>query len=127
MREFSDGNSLRFHDKFSDRGGESMEIEVERDNMNPLLKRRELYLMVRYENSPTPSRKAVREKIAGLFNVDLDRIVVSYMKPQFGKSEAVCYVKIYNSSEDLLKTEPKYVITRNFEAEEGEGEEEGEA
>jgi|Deesub1362A_J573_1020465.scaffolds.fasta_scaffold00235_60 small subunit ribosomal protein S24e len=94
-----------------------MEIEVERDNTNPLLKRRELHLRLRYEKDPTPSRKAVREKVAGLFNVSLDRIVVSYIKPQFGKSEAICYVKIYESNEDLLKTEPKYVITRNFEAE----------
>jgi small subunit ribosomal protein S24e len=91
-----------------------MEIEVEMDNSNPLLKRRELYLRLKYEKDPTPSRKAVREKIAGLFNVSLDRIVVSYIKPQFGKGEASCYVKIYDSSEDLLKTEPNYVIARNF-------------
>jgi small subunit ribosomal protein S24e len=95
-----------------------MEIEVEMDNSNPLLKRRELYLKLKYEKDPTPSRKAVREKVAGLFNVNLDRIVVSYIKPQFGKSEAACYVKIYDSNEDLLKTEPKYAIARNFPAEE---------
>ena len=99
-----------------------MEIEVERDNVNPLLKRRELHLRLKYEKSPTPTRKAVREKVAGLFNVSLDRIVVSYIKPHFGKSEATCYVKIYDSNEELLKTEPKYVIARNFPAE-AEGEE----
>ncbi len=101
-----------------------MEIEVERDNVNPLLKRRELHLRLRYENSPTPSRKAVREKVAGLFNVSLDRIVVSYIKPHFGKSEATCYVKIYDSNDDLLKTEPKYAIARNFPAEEEKAAEE---
>jgi len=104
-----------------------MEIEVERDNTNPLLKRRELHIRLRYEKDPTPSRKAVREKVAGLFNVSLDRIVVSYIKPQFGKSEAICYVKIYESNEDLLKTEPKYVITRNFAEAEAETETEAEA
>ncbi|AGK60120.1 SSU ribosomal protein S24E [Archaeoglobus sulfaticallidus PM70-1] len=94
-----------------------MEVEVERENINPLLNRKEIYLRVKYQNSPTPSRNEIREKVAGLFNTELEKIVVSYIKPQFGHGEAICYVKIYNSVEDLKKTEPKHIIARNFESE----------
>jgi small subunit ribosomal protein S24e len=98
-----------------------MEITVEREKTNPLLKRREIYFRLRYmEDGPTPSRSAVREKIAGLFNANPETIVVDYIKPEFGKSEAICYAKIYESNEELLKTEPKHIIKRNFGGEEEE-------
>jgi small subunit ribosomal protein S24e len=97
-----------------------MEIEVEKDTTNPLLKRREIYIRLKYQNEPTPSRNSVREKVAGLFNADPNRVVVSYIKPQFGMGEAVSYIKIYDTPEDLQKTEPKYVIARNFPTSEAE-------
>jgi small subunit ribosomal protein S24e len=101
-----------------------MEILVEKDRYNPLLKRRELYLkLVYWGEGPTPPRQAVREKLAGLFNASLDRIVVDYIKPEFGKQEAKCYAKIYDTTEDLMAIEEDHIIRRNFgeQKEEGEG------
>ncbi len=107
-----------------------MEILVEKDRYNPLLKRRELHLKIVYwGEGATPTRQAVREKIAGLFNAELDRIVIDYIKPEFGKQEAKCYAKIYDSRDDLVDIEEDHIIKRNFgggeEGEEG-GSESGE-
>ena len=102
-----------------------MDVLVEKERYNPLLKRKELYLKIVYwGEGATPTRQAVREKIAGLFNAELDRIVVDYIKPEFGKQEAKCYAKIYDSHEDLMSIEEDHIIRRNFGGGE-EGEEEG--
>ena len=99
-----------------------MEIVVEKERYNPLLKRREIHARIVYwGEGATPPRKAVREKFAGLFNAELDRIVVDYIKPEFGKQEAKCYVKIYDTPEDLKAIEEEHIIRRNF-GEEKEGE-----
>ena len=101
-----------------------MEIYVERDRYNPLLKRRELHLRISFKG-PTPSRQEVRQKVAGLMNAELDRVIVDYIKTEFGKMEAKCYVKIYDTVDDLMSIEEKHIIMRNFGKKEEEGEEGG--
>lgn len=100
-----------------------MEILIEKQRDNPLLKRKEVYFRVRYEDTKvTPSRNDVREKLSGLLNADLNRLVVRWMKPEFGKMEAEGYALIYDTEDDLRAIEEDYVIRRNF----GEKEEGGE-
>ncbi len=100
-----------------------MEVYVEMDRQNPLLKRREVYCRLSFEGK-TPSRSEVRAKIAGLMNAEPERIVVDYIKTEFGKTEAKCYVKIYDTVEDLQKIEEDHIIERNkiVEQQEDEGE-----
>ena len=99
-----------------------MEILIEKQRDNPLLKRKEVYFRVRYEDAKvTPSRSDVREKLSGLLNADLSRLVVRWMKPEFGKMEAEGYALIYDTENDLRAIEEDYVIRRNF----GEDKEEG--
>lgn len=90
-----------------------MEIRVESEKYNPLLKRREIYLRIKFSEK-TPKRQEVREKVAGHFSVELDRIVVNSIKTEFGKKEAKCYVKIYDSAEELKKIEEEHILVRNF-------------
>jgi len=89
-----------------------LEIYVELDRRNPLLKRREVYCRLSYEGK-TPSRAEVRAKVASLMNAEVDRVVVDYIKPEFGKTEAKCYVKIYDSVDDLRKIEEEHIVKRN--------------
>lgn len=89
-----------------------MEVYVEKERHNPLLKRREVYCRLSFEGK-TPSRKEVRAKIAGLMNAEPERVVVDYIKTEFGKTEASCYVKIYETVEDLQKIEEEHIIERN--------------
>ncbi len=107
-----------------------MEVYVENERYNPLLKRREVYCRLSFDGK-TPSRAEVRAKIAGLMNAELERVIVDYIKTEFGKTEARCYVKIYDTVEDLKSIEEDHIIERNLKAEEGqeggqEGEKEGE-
>lgn len=90
-----------------------MEVYIVKKRDNSLLKRVEVYFRIRY-NGSTPSRKEVREKIAGLLNAELDRVIVDYIKPEFGKTEAFCYAKIYYTPEDLRSIEDKHTIRKNF-------------
>ncbi|MEM1958093.1 MAG: 30S ribosomal protein S24e [Archaeoglobaceae archaeon] len=90
-----------------------MEVRVESEKYNPLLKRKEVYLKIKFDEK-TPKRMEVREKVAGLFSVELERVVVDYIKTEFGKREAECYAKIYDSAEDLKRIEDKHILVRNF-------------
>ncbi len=58
-----------------------MEVYVEKERHNPLLKRREVYCRLSFEGK-TPSRKEVRAKIAGLMNAELERVVVDTIKTE---------------------------------------------
>ncbi len=99
-----------------------MELLIEKQRDNPLLRRKEIYFRVRYGDSGfTPSRKDVREKLSGLLNATLDRLVIRWMKPEFGKTEARGYALIYDTPEDMRAIEEDYVLRRNFE-EKKEGE-----
>lgn len=101
-----------------------MELIIEKQKDNPLLKRKEVDFRVVYRDTKvTPSRREVREKLSGLLNADIDRIVVRWMKPEFGKMEAKGYALIYESPDDMKAIEEDYVLKRNFgEAEAQEGE-----
>ena len=107
-----------------------MEVYVDSERYNPLLKRREVYFTISFEGA-TPSRREVRSRIAGLMNAEVERVVVDYIKTEFGKTEAKCYAKIYDTVEDLKDIEEEHIIERNLKAMEVEGEEsegmEGEA
>lgn len=98
---------------------------MENERYNPLLKRKEVYCRLSFEDR-TPSRGEVRAKIAGLMNAELERVVVDYIKTEFGKTEARSYVKIYDTVEDLRAIEEEHIIERNkaeLNAEESEGSE----
>ncbi|RUM34142.1 MAG: 30S ribosomal protein S24e [Archaeoglobus sp.] len=98
-----------------------MEVVVESEKQNPLLRRREVHFRLKYdEEGRTPSRADVRQKIAGLFSAEVERVVIEYIKPEFGKAEAKCYAKIYDSVEDLHSIEREYIIKRNFGVNESE-------
>lgn len=90
-----------------------MEVRVEAERYNPLLKRRELHVKVSF-NGKTPSRAEIREKIAGLMSAELNRVVIDYIKTEFGKREARVYAKVYDSPEDLMAIEEEHILERNF-------------
>ena len=99
-----------------------MELLIEKQRDNPLLKRKEVYFRVKYEDTKvTPSRQEVREKLSGLLNATQDRLVIRWMKPEFGKMEAEGYALIYETPDDMKAVEEDYVLKRNFGEELQEG------
>lgn len=103
-----------------------MEIEVLSERENPLLSRKEIRCLIRYQG-PTPTIKDVKLKIAAMYNVDKNLVIVDKIDQEFGKMESKCYVKIY-SDEDMMKMiEKKSTLEKNKieEEKEGEGENNG--
>ncbi|HDN74458.1 30S ribosomal protein S24e [Archaeoglobales archaeon] len=96
-----------------------MEMYIESERYNPLLKRKEIYCKLSFDGK-TPSRNEVREKISGLMNVEPERVIIDYIKTEFGRTEARCYIKIYDTIDDLNAIEDEHIISRNFPKEEGE-------
>ena len=117
----------------SDEGRRKMEIEVLRARENKLLGRKEILFKVKHgvehersssqeqRGGGTPSRKEVREALVRKFGCSPQVLVIDWMKPTFGKPEALGYAKIYESEARMREIERKHILRRNFpEAPEGE-------
>jgi len=118
----------------SDEVRRKMEIEVLRARENKLLGRKEILFKVKHgaaehegssgqeqRGGGTPSRKEVREALVRKFGCSPQVLVIDWMKPTFGKPEALGYAKIYESEARMREIERKHILRRNFpEAPEGE-------
>lgn len=100
-----------------------MEIIIKSDNLNKLLSRRELNLLIKYEGA-TPSRMEIKEKLAALINVDLDLTLIQKISSKYGQEEANCIAKVYFNRDQLEKIEEKYIISKNNKKIESEEKEE---
>ncbi len=103
---------------------EGMWAEIVEDKYNPLVKRRELKLIIHHELKPTPMRINVRMVLAEKMGADITRVYVRRIDPEYGVGISTAEVHIYDSIERALSFEPKYIIERNggvnpFEEEEG--------
>ena len=97
-----------------------MKIEILSEMENPLLDRREIEFRVRYDKA-TPPIKAVRSKLVALLSSDEKLTIVNHIKPEFGKTSALGYAKVYKD-EKAMKIEPAHRIKKNFEKVESEEE-----
>ena len=80
-----------------------MDSEIISEKNNPLLRRKELKLMLSHPGAKSPTRAGVREHVASKLSAKKDRIIVDNMESQFGKNETLAYVKIYDRPEDAKK------------------------
>ncbi|UCD92643.1 MAG: 30S ribosomal protein S24e [Methanobacteriota archaeon] len=90
-----------------------MQAEIVSRKENPLLKRIELEFKIVHHGEGTPTRDTVREEIAKLAKAPKERVIIDHMNSQFGKLETQGYAKVYESKEDALEIERKYVLGRN--------------
>ncbi|OYT62850.1 hypothetical protein B6U67_04045 [Methanosarcinales archaeon ex4484_138] len=90
----------------------SMELEVLRDDENPLLDRRELMLRI-FGTPTTPSRGDLLELIAARYGARLEHVVVEKIITEFGRQDAVVDVRIYADPTIAERTENAYVIERS--------------
>ncbi|WP_292460522.1 30S ribosomal protein S24e [Methanothermococcus sp.] len=103
-----------------------MEIEIISDRVNPLLNRREVKFIVKYEGA-TPSIKDVKMKLIAMLNANKDMVVINSLNQEFGKMESTGYVKVYNDEKMMNLIEKKSVLEKNkIEEEKKEIEAEGE-
>ncbi len=90
-----------------------MQAEIVNRKENPMLKRVEIQFKIVHHGEGTPPRDTIKEEIAKLAKASKDRVVIDYVDSQFGKPHSQGYAKIYDSKEDALEFERKYILGRN--------------
>jgi len=89
-----------------------VEVEIEHEEENKLMNRREMTLKVDHEGEGTPTRASVMDEVASIANVDKGNIVVAKIDTQFGKEESIVTARVYDDGESLKKYERDYFKER---------------
>jgi len=89
------------------------EITITEEKENPLIGRKEIQAVLTHLGEVTPTREAVRSKIAAQLNTDLDKVVVQNIDGHFGEPKSRLTVHCYDNTETVLVYEPKYLLKRN--------------
>ncbi|MEI7961095.1 MAG: hypothetical protein WCI04_02050 [archaeon] len=89
-----------------------MDLKITEKKKNEVLSRQEI--IAEMHEKIIPAKTLIREKLAALLNVKDEQIAIWQVKSKFGSSRAKVYARVYNSSEDLKKSEVKYIRERNF-------------
>ncbi len=89
-----------------------MEIRVTEVKENKLLGRKEIHFEVMHAGEATPSREAVKGKLAAMLDLDPNTMVIQYVRSYFGSHVSKGYAKAYETRERMLYIEPDYVLLR---------------
>jgi ribosomal protein S24E len=73
-----------------------MEVKIEQDNENALLKRRELIASIDYEGKSTPSRGELEAAIATMKKVDFNCVKVHKLFSDHGRPLGKAWIRIYD-------------------------------
>lgn len=90
-----------------------IEVEIEEEKENKLLKRRDMTVRVYHEADPTPTRATIKDRIADLVGTSKDNVIIENIKSEFGKEETKVNIRVYDNKEDAQKYERDYVLERN--------------
>lgn len=91
-----------------------MKVKVVSQKHNPLLKRKELVFEVEHEKMRgTPPRLEIRTKLAEILKMKPEQVYVRKMDTKTGTMIAIGKATAYDTVEQAMLIEPKYVIERN--------------
>jgi ribosomal protein S24E len=90
-----------------------MEITIIEEKYNPLIGRKEVKVLINHLGEVTPTREAIRSKVAAQLNIDLDHVVIQSLHGHFGEPMSYIIAHSYDEAEDALLFEPKYRLKRN--------------
>lgn len=91
-----------------------MEVKIISKKYNPLLKRKEVIFEVKHEKvKGTPPRLEIRTKLAEMLKMKLERVYVRRVETKTGTMIALGEANAYDTAEQAMLIEPKYVIERN--------------
>jgi len=100
-----------------------MEVRIIDKKYNPLLKRKEVVFKVEHEKlRGTPQRFVMRAKLAEMLKTKLEQVYIGKMETKTGTMIALGEANAYDSVEQAMLVEPKYVIERNTSKEKAEEE-----
>ncbi len=98
-----------------------VEVKIEKQRDNPLLKRKEIWCRIVYGNEPSPKRDQIRDIISRNLGADKSLVMVDRSIQETGKHQQTSYVKIYSDKKSAMLYEPDYILIRNGLKEKKEG------
>lgn len=87
-----------------------MEIEITSRKENKILEREEVAFTLQFEGK-TPSRKQVQQKLSDAIGRNI--IVIEYIRPVYGASQATGYARGYTSAKQARAVEQQHILERN--------------
>jgi len=90
-----------------------MEVKVIEDRENKVLERREVHVRIT-SNGATAKRSEIRDRLIAVLNSSKDTLILDSIKTEFGTRESTAEVRIYQTKDKAFKTEPRYVLRKNF-------------
>ena len=87
--------------------------EVVRDFYNPIIKRREITMIVHHVLKPTPMRINLRLTLAEKLGVDIQRVYIRKIQSEYGIGRSLVVAHIYDTIDRVKAFEPEYIIERN--------------
>ena len=98
-----------------------MEIKIISQKYNPLLKRKEVVFKVEHEKiGGTPPRLEIKARLAQMLKMKLEQVYVRKVETKTGTRIALGEACGYDTVEQAVRIEPKYVIERNTPKEKAE-------
>jgi small subunit ribosomal protein S24e len=96
-----------------------MEINIIKQQYNPLLKRKEILFKVDHtQTKGTPSRLEIRSMLAEMFKTNSDTVYVKRIETKSGTMTAIGEANVYETAEQAKIVEPSYIILRGTPKEE---------
>lgn len=94
------------------------EIKVVKEKYNPLLKRKELMLVIDHPRSGTPPRFTVRKALAEKYKAELNSCYVIKLETARGSNRTFAEANIYDNNKRVKSIVPKHIQIRNMPPEE---------
>ncbi len=90
-------------------------MKVEKEFYNPLLRRKELTIVVQRDS--TPSRKEARDIVVSLTGASPDLVVIKEIRTPTGMRYHTVVAYVYEDPSTLKVVEPEYILKRGEEGE----------
>lgn len=95
-----------------------MEIKVNNEFYNPLLKRREISLEIQHKGEGTPQRFDIRKRVASKFGAKIENVFVVSLDTSTGLQKTLCSLQVYDDPGAASSTVPEHIAVRNLPPEE---------
>jgi ribosomal protein S24E len=95
-----------------------MEIKVNNESYNPLLKRKEITLEIEHTGEGTPQRFDIRKRMASKLNTKIENVFVVSLDTSTGLQRSTCSLQVYDDTRAASSAVPEHIATRNLPPEE---------
>jgi small subunit ribosomal protein S24e len=93
----------------------SFNVEILKENKNPLIDRFEIEFRVDHFGKGTPNRLDLKKKIAAMKNGNEKLTIIKNLKTNFGASYVIGIAYIYENAKELQYFEPFHIKVRNLD------------